>query len=213
MSVNRQAARAEIFLWSVPVTATMAFGLFVVLIAVIVGVLHASEMPAPFYRVLYVTSPYMKGDDVTIAQSLLKRDSAVDQSLDVDGVFGEESAKATASFQAAHSLPNTGVLDSASAQLLMDLHSEDNYKDSGFTAASMGYLYKFHIPVYTNRSVESYATLYDKDNNVMLKFKIRAHGHRDDGSASAWPDYGDGDIGYTEYGSDGEDYLSQGLAE
>lgn len=182
----------------------MLTGLFVVIFATLLGVLHASDMPAPFYRELYVMNPYMKGDDVTIAQSLLKRDAAVDQNLAVDGVYGEDSAKATASFQAAHSLPNTGVLDSESAQLLMDLHSEDNYKDSGFTAASMGYLYKFHIPVYTNRSIETYATLFDKDNNVMLKFKIRAHGHRDDGSAAAWPDYGDGDIGYTEYGSNGK---------
>jgi hypothetical protein len=32
-------------------------------------------------------------------------------------------------------------------------------KDSGFTAASMGYLYKIYIPVYTNRSVESAGVL------------------------------------------------------
>jgi len=171
------------------------------------GLISGSSMPAPFYRVLYVTSPYMTGNDVTIAQSLLKRDAAVDQNLVVDGVYGNDSAKATASFQAAHNLPSTGKLDADSAQLLMDLHSEDGYVDNGFTAASMGYLYKFHIPVYTNRSVESYATLFDKDNNVMLKFKIRAHGHRDDGSAAAWPDYGDGDIGYTEYGSNGMFFL------
>jgi hypothetical protein len=182
----------------------MLYAISFIILAVHVSLIAGCDMPAPFYRALYVTSPYMKGDDVTIAQSLLKRDSAVDQSLEVDGVYGEESSKATASFQAAHSLPNTGVLDCASAQLLMDLHSEDNYKDSGFTAASMGYLYKFHIPVYTNRSIETYATLFDKDNNVMLKFKVRAHGHRDDGSAAPWPDYGDGDIGYTEYGSDGK---------
>lgn len=181
----------------------MMSGLLALLLATLLGVIHASEMPAPFYRELYVTNPYMKGNDVTIAQSLLKRDEAVDQSLVVDGVYGEESAKATASFQAAHSLPNTGVLDSASAQLLLDLHSKDNYKDSGFTAASMGYMYKFHFPVYTNRSVETYATLYDKDNAVLLRFKVRAHGHRDDGSAGPWPDYGVGDIGYTEYGSNG----------
>ena len=168
----------------------------------LVACVFAKTMPAPFYRVLYVTSPYMTGNDVTIAQSLLKRDPAVDPKLTVDGVYGDNSLKATSSFQTAHGLPGTGVLDSVSAQLLMDLHSEDHYKDSGFTAASMGYLYKFHIPVYQNRSVEAYATLFDKDNNEMLKFKTRAHGHRDDGSAEAWPDYGD--IGYTEYGSNGK---------
>lgn len=146
----------------------------------------------------------MTGSDVTIAQTLLKRDNAVDQSLAVDGVFGSQSEQATAAFQSAHSLSSTGILDSASAQLLMDLHSEDGYTDSGFTAASMGYLYKIHIPVHSNRSVETYSTLFDKDNNVLLKFKVRSHGHRDDGSAQAWPDYGDGDVGYTEYGSNGK---------
>lgn len=165
--------------------------------------IYGNDMPAPFYRMLYVTSPMMTGNDVTIAQSLLKRDSAVDQSLIVDGIYGSDSSKATASFQAAHDLPSTGILDSASASLLMELHSADGYKDSGFTAASMGYLYKFHIPVYANRSIETYATLFDKDNNVLLKFRTRSHGARDDGSEAAWPDYGDGDIGYTEYGSDG----------
>jgi hypothetical protein len=182
----------KMFIWAI---AFSAFCLF--------KELYADSMPAPFYRELFVTSPLMTGNDVFIAQSLLKRDSAVDQSLTTDGVYGDQSAAATSDFQAAHDLPKTGILDSVSAQLLMDLHSEDGYTDSGFTAASMGYLYKFHIPVHTNRSVETYATLFDKDNNVLLKFKTRAHGHRDDGTAAAWPDYGVGDIGYTEYGSNG----------
>ena len=175
----------------------------IVLLSLVVAV-FGDDMPAPFYRELYVTSPMMSGNDVTIAQSLLLRDAAVDQSLVVDGIYGDDSAKATSSFQSAHSLPSTGILDSESAQLLMDLHSADGYTDSGFTAASMGYMYKIHIPVYSNRSIETYATLFDKDNNVMLKFKTRAHGARDDGTEAAWPDYGDGDMGYTEYGSDGK---------
>ena len=169
--------------------------------------INGEAMPAPFYRALYVTSPYMTGNDVIIAQTLLKRDAAVDQSLVVDGVYGEASKKATASFQSAHKLSSTGTLDSASAQMLMDLHSQDGYTDSGFTAASMGYLYKIHIPVHVNRSVETHATLFDKDNNVLLKFTTRQHGHRDDGSAAAWPDYGTGDVGYTEYGSNGKPCL------
>eukprot|EP00600_Ochromonadales_sp_CCMP1393_P005984 CAMPEP_0174968820 /NCGR_PEP_ID=MMETSP0004_2-20121128/8366_1 /TAXON_ID=420556 /ORGANISM="Ochromonas sp., Strain CCMP1393" /LENGTH=266 /DNA_ID=CAMNT_0016218135 /DNA_START=136 /DNA_END=936 /DNA_ORIENTATION=- len=145
----------------------------------------------------------MTGDDVTIAQSLLLRDDAVDDGLAVDGVYGDNCAKATGDFQTAHGLSATGVLDSASAQLLLDLHSADGYKDSGFTAASMGYLYKFHIPVHSNRSVETYATLFDAENNVLLTFRARTHGHRDDGSNNDWPDYGNGDVGLTELASSG----------
>lgn len=163
----------------------------------------AATMPAPFYRELYVSSPKMQGNDVLIAQTLLKRDSAVDQSLVTDGVYGSASQAATSAFQSAHNLKATGTLDSESAQLLMDLHSEDGYKDTGFTAASMGYLYKFHIPVYKNRSVEATATLYDKNNKVLLQFVARTHGHRSDDSTQPWPDFGNGDIGLTEFASSG----------
>eukprot|EP00286_Rhodomonas_abbreviata_P013550 CAMPEP_0181325716 /NCGR_PEP_ID=MMETSP1101-20121128/21086_1 /TAXON_ID=46948 /ORGANISM="Rhodomonas abbreviata, Strain Caron Lab Isolate" /LENGTH=280 /DNA_ID=CAMNT_0023434067 /DNA_START=205 /DNA_END=1047 /DNA_ORIENTATION=- len=160
-------------------------------------------MPLPFYRELYVTSPYMSGDDVSIAQTLLARDDAVDSSLVCDGVFGNDSKEATTAFQTANKLPSTGILDSVSAQMLLDLHSADGFTDSGFTAASMGYLYKVHVPVHTNRSVETYATLFDQDNNVLLKFKTRQHGLRDDGSSEAWPDYGDGDEGLNQFSSSG----------
>eukprot|EP01040_Poterioochromonas_malhamensis_P024952 gene24952-31011_t len=67
----------------------------------------------------------------------------------------------------------------------------------------MGYLYKFHIPVHKNRSIEIFSTLYDAKGNVLLKFRSRTHGHRDDGSEATWPDYGNGDIGLTEYVDDG----------
>lgn len=161
------------------------------------------EMPAPFYRELKVTSPAMSGNDVLIAQTLLVRDDAVDPSLVADGVYGKQSEQATKDFQAAVKLAVTGVLDSVTAQKLLDLHEADGVKDNGFTAASKGYMYKFHIPVHKNRSIETTATLFDKDNNVLLKFTVRTHGIRSDGTSTAWPDFGDGDIGYTEFGSSG----------
>ena len=58
-------------------------------------------------------------------------------------------------FQSAHDITATGVMDETTASLLLSLHSADNVKDSGFTAASMGYLYKIFVPVYSNRSVEA----------------------------------------------------------
>lgn len=159
-------------------------------------------MPLPFYRQLFVTTPLMTGDDISIAQTLLNRDKAV-SSFPIDGVFGDESSQATASFQQNNELEVTGILDSISAQTLLNMHSADNYKDTNFTAASMGYLYKFHVPVHTNRSIETISTLYDKDNNVMLTFKTRQHGHREDGSSEPWPDYGNGDVGLNQFTSNG----------
>ncbi len=94
-------------------------------------------------------------------------------------------------------------MDSQTAQLLLNLHSADGYKDSGFTAASLGYLYKLHIPFFSNRSIETFSTLFDSENNVLLQFKTRGHGDRDDGTSQPWPDFGDGDIGLTEWAGDG----------
>lgn len=158
-----------------------------------------ADMPPPFTRELLYTDPMMTGDDVTILQTLLKRDKAVDSSLVVNGIFGLETDAASKAFQEANSLKSTGVIDEASAALLMELHEADGYKDSGFSAGSMGYLYKFHIPVYKNRSIETYATLYDKDNNKLLTFRARTHGYRDDDTSPVWPDFGTGDVGLTQF--------------
>lgn len=160
------------------------------------------NMPLPFYRELTVTTPEETGNDVLIAQTLLSRDPAVTD-LVIDGVYGTGSAQATSLFQQDHGLKGTGILDAVSAQTLLDAYSADNYKDTGFSAASMGYLYKFHVPMHANRSIETIATLYDKDNNVVLTFKTRQHGHRDDGTAEAWPDYGDGGVGLNQFTSNG----------
>jgi peptidoglycan hydrolase-like protein with peptidoglycan-binding domain len=149
------------------------------LIAVVltVAVVFAS-MPSPFTRQLKLTSPYMTGNDVLICQTLIKRDNAVDKNLATDGVFGPASADAVSDFQKANGLKSTGILDDVSAQKLLDLHSDDKYTDSGFTAESVGYLYKFYIPVHKNRSIETDSILYDKTGKVLLKFRTRTHGHR-----------------------------------
>jgi len=83
--------------------------------------------------------------------------------------------------------------------------------DSGFTAASLGYLYKFHVPVHQNRSIETFATLYDANNNILLSFKTRQHGIRSDGTSQPWPDFGDGDYGLNQFSSSGNTVT--GLAE
>lgn len=163
----------------------------------------AATMPAPFTRELKVTSPMQTGNDVLIAQTLLNRDKAVKPTLTTDGVFGNACATATSQFQTAVGLKATGIVDSATAQKLLDVHSADGVKDTGFTAASLGYLYKLHVPVHLNRSIETVATLYDKNNNILLTFTVRTHGKRGDGTSAAWPDFGDGDVGLNEFTSSG----------
>lgn len=163
----------------------------------------SSTMPLPFSRELYLTTPYLSGNDVIIAQNLLARDDSVDGRLSKDGVFGEQTELAVLDFQRGNNLSPTGILDSSTAELLLTLHSADGYKDSDFTASSLGYKYKFHVPVHQNRSIETIATLYDGDNNVLMTFKARQHGHRDDGGSAPWPDFGDGGYGLNQFTSNG----------
>lgn len=161
-------------------------------------------MPPPFVRVLEYTegSSLQSGSDVVIAQSLLIRSPAV-ESLDADGYFGEASASAVSSFQAASSLSATGVFDSPTASALLECCERDNYVDEGKPASFYGKLYKIIVPVKSNRSLETSATLLDKDNNVIRNFTVRTHGNRGDGTSSDWPDYGDGDVGLNELTSNG----------
>lgn len=163
----------------------------------------SSSMPLPFYREIKLSDPSMTGNDVLIALTLLSRDDAVSSSYEADNSFDEDDEDATKLFQKSAGLSVTGIIDSSTAQKLLDLHSDDNYKDDGFTAASMGYKYKIHLPVKSNRSIETTATLYDADNNVLLTFPVRTHGYRDDGSHEAWPDFGDGDVGLNQFSSNG----------
>jgi hypothetical protein len=178
-----------------------AFLLLLAFVAQCVSIL--GSMPPPFTRELKVTKPYMTGNDVLICQTLVKRDESVDPKFTADGVYGDDSAKAVSAFQGSIGLKATGVFDEATANKLLELHSDDGVTDSGFTAESMGYLYKFHIPVHKNRSVETASTLYDAKGKVMLKFTARTHGKRGDGTTAAWPDFGNGDVGLSEFASSG----------
>jgi len=162
-------------------------------------------MPLPWSRVLTAADPPMTGNDVFIAQNLLVRDSAV-SNLVVNGLYDKDTVAAVAAFQAARALAVSGDLDSPSAQELLNLHSLDGVADSGFTAKSMGYKYKVSVPVHTNRSVETMGTLFDDNNNVLLTFKVRTHGLRDDGTSAAWPDFGSTppDVGLNQFSSSGD---------
>ena len=131
-------------------------------------------MPLPFDREMYLTDPPMTGDDVRILQKLLNRGPDAPK-LKGDGVYGSAVQDAMATLQnSAAELESTEVFDPATAQYCLDKFSNDGVVDSGFSASELGYKYKIHVPVYTNRSLETQATL-DADNNV-LYFYRGAHG-------------------------------------
>jgi hypothetical protein len=153
----------------------MLHGLWIVLLVCAYG------MPLPFTRELRMSDSVMRGNDVIIAQTLLNRNNAVTPSVPITGNYDLATTVGVSQFQVATGLNDSKALDENTAVKLLSLHSDDGFKDSGFTAASMGYMYKIHIPVYHNRSIETYATLFDKDNNVMLKFRVRTHGKAENG--------------------------------
>lgn len=161
------------------------------------------NMPLPFTRVLKVTNPLMYGTDVLIATTLLSRSTYVSKGYVPSNTYDEETSLAINKLQQFMKLDNNSMIDSSTASLLLNQYSNDGYKDNGIKAGTLGYLYKVLIPVYMNRSIETIATLYDKDNNILLTFTVRAHGHRDDGSSNAWPDFGDGDYGLNQFSSSG----------
>lgn len=133
----------------------------------------------------------------------MNRDEKVIPKISLDSKFTEECSTAVASFQLSSGLAATGIFDATTAQRLLDLHSADGIKDTGFSAGSKGYLYKINIPVHNNRSVETKATLFDKDNNVLMQFTVRSHGRRDDGSSAPFPDFGNGDFGLNQFTPNG----------
>ncbi len=88
------------------------------------------------------------------------------------------------------------VLDAAAARRVLASLSSDGFVDDGAPASTLGYRYKLSIPVHRNRSIETNASLLDADNNVLLTFRVRAHGRDVDGAGRpiaerAWPDFAD----------------------
>ena len=107
-----------------------------------------------------------------------------------------------------------GVFGEDTATALLKLYSADGYKDNGVPAGKVSpkYLYKLHVPVHVNRSIETRATLLDAHNKVLHTFVVRAHGHRDnDVGTLPWPDFGDGDIGLSQFAGSGD--TTTGLIE
>merc|ERR1712070_794145 len=102
-----------------------------------------------------------------------------------------------------------GSIDSITASKLLELHSLDHYVNSGKPAKAYNYLYgnytykyKIDIEVYSNRSIESLATLFDAENNQLYQFSVRLHGYRDDDVTYDRPDWSY-DYGLNEFTTNG----------
>lgn len=148
-----------------------------VMVVCVVSVGAAGDaMPLPWTRPLQHTSPAMTGSDVTIAQALLNRWSG-SNALNESGVYDAATADAVSQFRSAFRIGSGGAtFDSATAEKLLEVASDDGYKDDGQPASARGKLYKIFVPVHRNRSIETWATLSNATGAVLLAFKVHAHG-------------------------------------
>ena len=159
---------------------------------------YSLQMPQPFTRVLHLLEPPMNGSDVIIVQHLLTRANGC-ESPPLTGLYDAATVHAVKCFQLqtpALDEGANGVFGVATAGRALRLLGHDNFRDNGTSAAALGYKYKIAIPVHTNRSIETQATLFDAHNNVLLQFPVRAHGHDVDSNGQRidgmpWPDLSD----------------------
>jgi hypothetical protein len=170
--------------------------------------------PDPFTRALELADPVLAGSDVVIAQQLLRRDPAGANltAADLSLGYGASSAAAVRAFQraspaaAALALDGAGVLGPRTATALLAARGEDGFAGRGlggnWTAAQLGYLYKIHVPVHRNRSIETVASLYGAHGALLLSFPARTHGHRADHADHPWPDFSS-DGGRSQFASSG----------
>jgi len=138
-----------------------------------------AAFPAPFGRQLKLQSPPLKGNDVVIMQNLIARSKHV-AAYPFTGNFDQATETALKQFQQGEMSPVPGTLglfDDVTANLLINKFMSDGYKDDGKILP--GYLYKVHVPVYRNRSIETTATLYNANMTVLRRWTARSRGQSD----------------------------------
>ena len=134
------------------------------------------ELPMPFTRVLELG---LQGKDVMLLNLLLARapECPLLAPQPLSDTFSESLQACVSNVQAALHATPTGIADAdvlARAEQLMDM---DGYVDDGTIPA--GFLYKVHIPVHANRSIETQARLLAPNGTVLLAFTARTHGQND----------------------------------
>ena len=160
-----------------------------------------SSLPLPFKRTLRVQTPNLAGSDVVIMQHFLNRSV---RDVNISGIYDIQTAKAIVEFQKSHHLSasNPGVFGPEEARALLSCCSADGYVDDGRPANEKGYMYKVHVRVNANRSIEHNATLFDGQGKTMFSFRVRAHGHSNLHPDAPWPVYSTDD-GINQFTSSG----------
>eukprot|EP00112_Aurelia_sp_Birch-Aquarium-sp1_P025520 Seg852.3 transcript_id=Seg852.3/GoldUCD/mRNA.D3Y31 product="hypothetical protein" protein_id=Seg852.3/GoldUCD/D3Y31 len=132
-----------------------------------------SKMPLPFTRELRLQDPLQSGKDVIILQNLLKRFPET-KHLKITSQYDVETAEMVKAFQASQDLTQTGVVCDKTAMIIVDMLMSDGFKDDA--QVPHGYKFKLLVPVYRDRTIETTATLLDKNSQPVYKFQIRLHG-------------------------------------
>jgi hypothetical protein len=161
------------------------------------------------------TAPLSEGSTdqtVYVLQGVLQRTPG-GASLPATGYFGSETKAALAAYQTTQGLDATGVLDAESAALLMGNSSltQDGYKDDGRPPGDLGYKYKIVVPVYSNRRVESTATLVSANGTTLFAFTVRTHGVDFLNENPVWPHFNSSGPGLNQFSPDGS--TPTGLSE
>jgi hypothetical protein len=133
---------------------------------------------------------------VYIVQNLIVRSPFVDPTLNASRIYDDATRKAVFLYQQGYGLQPTGTFDEATANLLLTNQISDGYKDDG--TIPPGYLYKLHVPVHKDRTIQVNATLYDSTMTpihtfivryffkIILSLICRAHGQNDPNTGIAY---------------------------
>eukprot|EP00026_Physarum_polycephalum_P014074 Phypoly_transcript_14546.p1 GENE.Phypoly_transcript_14546~~Phypoly_transcript_14546.p1 ORF type:complete len:286 (+),score=22.10 Phypoly_transcript_14546:78-935(+) len=133
-----------------------------------------AQMPCPFTRTLSLQTPPLNGSDVYILQNLLVR--AI-PATPITSLYDAKTQAAVIQFQSNNKIDASGTFDEQTATVLLENYIDDGYKDDG--TIPEGVMYKVHIEVYSNRSIETQATLYAGNGSILHVFTVRTEGQPD----------------------------------
>lgn len=159
---------------------------------------NAADVPYPFQRDLdFNPHTPMSGKDIFTLQHMLNRWDRK-PNLPITQKYDLATATALASWKKSHGFENTTKFTAEHAFKLLDDFQYDNYKDQGIKAADMGLKFRVYIPVYRNRSIETTATLFDDQNNVLHQWITRTRAHTVFGE-EPWPAWDSATFGLNEF--------------
>jgi hypothetical protein len=142
-------------------------------------------MPLPFKRELDYG---MIGNDVLIAQMLVQRAPIFPSDIRFNySVYDDFTVRVIGVYQSVYRqvehLKITGTVDNATANSLLHTYLFDGYRPRycrrGESKLPSQFKYMVDVPVYSNRSIETVATLYDADCIPKLHFIARTKGQMD----------------------------------